>query len=266
MRRVGIIAAIITLAVGGNLWAQSSGGNTRGLFGPRSLGGTLQPRPRTLVNGLLTGPSGDFLGRGRVTGLTFNPSVWQASSGQEAQNMWRQRVREAQPSAMAAGQPEVAESQQAPAASEGQQSISSRSQGTAQPNLGPREERWFRSPPAAGARGGLSSPGQAGNRGTGAEVTPPALASGTPKLPQASLQVGFVASGNPRGPGPFLTALLARTPRIARVSPITVTMEQDTAVLRGQVRTQRDRQLAEDIVRLEPGVWEVRNELAVTGR
>lgn len=265
MRRVGIIAAIITLAVGGNLWAQSSGGNTRGLFGPRSLGGTLQPRPRTLVNGLLTGPSGDFLGRGRVTGLTFNPSVWQAASAQEAQNMWRQRVREAQPSTMAAGQTPAAESQQAPAASEGQQSLS-QAQGTAPPSSAPREERWFRSPPAAGARGALSSPGQASNSGTGAKVTPPASASGTPKLPQATLQVGFAASGSPRGPGPFLTALLARTPQIAQVSPITVTMEQDTAVLRGQVRTQRDRQLAEDIVRLEPGVWEVRNELAVAGR
>jgi len=77
------------------------------------------------------------------------------------------------------------------------------------------------------------------------------------------VEVGFVGPTGSRGPGPFLTALLARTPRIARLSPISVTMESDTAVLRGQVRTQRDRQLAEDLVRLEPGVWEVRNELMV---
>ncbi len=256
MRRISIIAVMATLTIGGTLWAQSSGGSTRGLFGPRSLGGTLQPKPRTLVNGLVTGPTGDFLGRGRASGLTFNPSVWQAASAQQAQSEWRQQVREAQLSAM--GVP-------LPGTSAGRQPVAQvpQAQGTLQAVPAATEERWFRSPPAGGSRGGPRAPTVAAAYPTGVETGVSAPAPSSPRLPVASLQVGFVPAGSSRGPGPFLTALLGRTPQIARLSAISVTMEKDTAVLRGQVRTQRDRQLAEDIVRLEPGVWQVRNELVV---
>lgn len=256
MRRIGVIAAVVTLSLGGTLWAQSSGGSTRGLFGPRTLGGTLQPRPRTMITGLVTGPSGDFMGRGRETGLTFNPSVWQAATAQQAQSDWRQRVREVQ--APAVGVP-------MPSALEGQQPVSQAQQAPQAARV-PAEERWFRSHPAGGTRGGVMAESQAGGSAGGSEAGPSAQASGAPRLPQASLQIGFSPLGNPRGPGPFLTALLGRTPQIARISPISVTMEKDTAVLRGQVRSQRDRQLAEDIVRLEPGVWGVRNELVIVGQ
>jgi osmotically-inducible protein OsmY len=35
----------------------------------------------------------------------------------------------------------------------------------------------------------------------------------------------------------------------------------ETAILRGRVATRQDRELAENLVRLEPGVWDVKNLL-----
>lgn len=260
MRRITIIAAVITLAIGGNLWAQSSGGETRGLFGPRSLGGTLQPKPRTLVNGLVTAPSGDFLGRGRPRGLTFNPSIWQSADTQRQQSEWRQQWRDSRQAAISAPR------QLGPPPASGATQSSEAAQAPAQPApTQPAEERWFRSPPSGGPQAGMS-PAPASTGAGRAELGASPGGPAPPRLPQVSLEVGFSSPATQRGPGPFLTALLARTPQIIRVSPISVTMESDTAVLRGRVRTPRDRQLAEDIVRLEPGVWEVRNELVVTGQ
>lgn len=261
MRWTSIIAAVLSLTIGGDILGQSSGKTAYGLFGPRSLGGTLQPKSRTRLNGLLTGPAGDFVGRGRANGLTFNPSVWQSAGTQQAQGEWRQRVREGQLSAMGVPSPGTAEGRQAAFPS---QAISQpAAQGANRPTTAPAEEMWFRSPPGGTARTSVLS--QPGSSGSGAQPGPLATATGVPRFPQASLEIGFVPGSNPRGPGPFLTALLGGTPQIARMSPISVTMENDTAVLRGRVRTQRDRQLAEDIVRLEPGVWQVRNELEIAG-
>jgi hypothetical protein len=56
---------------------------------------------------------------------------------------------------------------------------------------------------------------------------------------------------------------LEKSPRIARVGPITVQLEGRTAVLSGTVATAHDRELAALVARLEAGVGEVRNELQV---
>jgi hypothetical protein len=75
----------------------------------------------------------------------------------------------------------------------------------------------------------------------------------------------------PAGPpasDPFaarIAATLERATRIKRLSPIRVTVANETAILRGRVATSQDRELAENLVRLEPGVWEVKNELVVEG-
>ena len=45
--------------------------------------------------------------------------------------------------------------------------------------------------------------------------------------------------------------------------PITVNLVGQTAVLQGTVASDADRQLAEDLARLEPGVMAVQNDLAV---
>ena len=61
-----------------------------------------------------------------------------------------------------------------------------------------------------------------------------------------------------------LSSVLTRPGRLQVVSPVAVSIRgRDTAVLRGAVATQHDRDLAEQLVRLEPGVAQVDNMLTV---
>jgi hypothetical protein len=60
-----------------------------------------------------------------------------------------------------------------------------------------------------------------------------------------------------------LTRRLAETPAIQPVTPIRVEVQGRTAILQGVVSTEHDRELAEQMIRLEPGIEAVRNEIAV---
>lgn len=60
-----------------------------------------------------------------------------------------------------------------------------------------------------------------------------------------------------------LTDRLAKSSRIGRLSSLEAAWEGETVVLRGAVETEHDRALAEQLARLEPGVRQVRNELVV---
>lgn len=88
-----------------------------------------------------------------------------------------------------------------------------------------------------------------------------------PPVPQfrASLSVDFahpnVSSTAMLG---NLSKRLGNTLGLKIQKPIQVTVQGSTAVLQGEVETEHDRFLAEQVARLEPGVWAVRNELSVT--
>ncbi len=56
---------------------------------------------------------------------------------------------------------------------------------------------------------------------------------------------------------------LVKLPGIRFIGPADVTLEGRTAVLRGTVATEEDRQLAEALAMMEPAVLDVRNELVV---
>jgi len=56
---------------------------------------------------------------------------------------------------------------------------------------------------------------------------------------------------------------LEKSPRLQIHSPLEVLIEDATAILRGVVATEHDRDLAEQLVRLEAGIWHVKNELIV---
>ena len=60
-----------------------------------------------------------------------------------------------------------------------------------------------------------------------------------------------------------LTQRLTRVPALPSASQIRLEMAGQTVVLRGTVASEDERQLAEGLVRLEPGVAAVRNELVV---
>jgi hypothetical protein len=60
-----------------------------------------------------------------------------------------------------------------------------------------------------------------------------------------------------------LQSRLQRIPRIRDMGSVSVELNGSTAVLRGEVATEADRQLVGRMLLLEPGVSEVRNELLV---
>lgn len=125
---------------------------------------------------------------------------------------------------------------------------------------------------SAGRQGGLAGFGgtgrfgnrgfQAGARGFGQQ--PGAAAERAPVRPRQRIAFSY-----PQRSGRSIQQSLAT--RLARISlrqpglqGINVTMQEDgVAVLRGQVGSEEDRRLAAIMVRLEPGVRSVQNELSV---
>ena len=93
-------------------------------------------------------------------------------------------------------------------------------------------------------------------------------ASRTANQPQGQFRVPLRLGFQPQviQPQRFDTTVSARITKIAglsRVGSINASLEGRTAVLRGTVPTEADRQLAEGLARLEPEVMAVRNELVV---
>ena len=80
---------------------------------------------------------------------------------------------------------------------------------------------------------------------------------------QAVLKIGFEREPVPSDLAQVVTTRLQGIKAIRAQSPLAVEFEDSTAVLRGEVASEHDRVLAEQLVRLEPGVGQVRNELTV---
>jgi hypothetical protein len=88
--------------------------------------------------------------------------------------------------------------------------------------------------------------------------------NGTRRPLRASLNVDFeYRPVVPATLGTQLQTQLSRSRGIKRLGDITVEMDGRTAVLRGEVATERDRALAGRLALLEAGVSQVRNELLV---
>ena len=60
-----------------------------------------------------------------------------------------------------------------------------------------------------------------------------------------------------------LQAQFANSTRLASGKGITVSVDNGVVVLRGKVADEHDRDLAEAMIRLNPGVYNVRNELQI---
>ena len=83
---------------------------------------------------------------------------------------------------------------------------------------------------------------------------------------RTSVRVGFdYARPTPDAIASKLTAFLERSTRIQTRSPLDVSVQEGTAILRGVVATEHDRVLIEQLARLEAGVRRVQNELVVAG-
>jgi osmotically-inducible protein OsmY len=81
---------------------------------------------------------------------------------------------------------------------------------------------------------------------------------------RTTVRVGFeYAPTTGTGVSSKLQARLAQSSRIQFLSPVEVALNGPTATLRGVVASEHSRALAEQLARLEPGIWSVQNELEV---
>ena len=92
----------------------------------------------------------------------------------------------------------------------------------------------------------------------------PTARTGTPLPFQAKLEAAFdYPQPNAQATSQRIVEHLKGARGIKSAGPIQVVIQGETAILRGQVGSQHDRALAEQLARLEPGVWQVQNELTV---
>jgi hypothetical protein len=207
-----------------------------GMFGDRMLGQTLSPRPGAHRGGIVTGPAGEFLGRGRSEGLQFPNMPWQYPV--TAEPLGGGRYGRSEPTAAERWQPPVPPSPPGPVPAE-----------EAAPLPPPQ---WFRTPATEAASTRVLPSASSGIATAAAPSV--RLTSFGPELDSPT------DAGNPAA---VIADVIRRNTRIQKLSPITVRLERETAILRGRVATEHDRQLVELLTRFEPGIWQVRNELTV---
>jgi len=246
-------------------WAQwtSSKVDVYGTFGRRSLGQTIKPKPSLTLDGLQRGPSGVFIGRGRPYGgmmfytprgkpylvqrdgvvIRRQPPLAPANVGPTD---WYPAQRPAIPGPALEMEPPV------PAEP---RPIRRPPDRVRPPEPTRRPDIWFRAEPPEASSGATTPPG--GNR----ILSPSGIRLQAPTPPP--LVVGFSKASPSGNPGPALGDRIRQCPQIRTLSPVQVAVENGTAVLRGRVATDHDQTLAENLARLEPGVWQIRSEMSV---
>jgi hypothetical protein len=101
----------------------------------------------------------------------------------------------------------------------------------------------------------------AANRQLQAATATPALQT---TMYPPRLQVSFSYSApSAQDLAPVLSQRLAACPECHAIGPIEVSLAGRTAIVRGQVASERDRFLAQQLLLFEPGISSVRNELTV---
>lgn len=227
-----------------------------GTFGPRALGVPLEPKNRPFSEGLRFGPSGTF------EGIRYRFPPWpQPDVGLALPETGLIVVREAPPVAVPQAVPGTARLDVTPP--QVPEPLVEPPPAAPQPAPPPMPELPLRRTgqdlggPAAG------EPAEPALRATrsGPRTISPLQAPGEPPV---DLRVGF-DYGRPVSSrlAANLTQQLTESPRIERLSPIQVQVAGGRAVLRGAVASQYDRRVAEQVVRMQPGIVEVQNDLTV---
>lgn len=235
------------LGVASSACGQTLDGSVHGLFGDRVLGQPVSPHPDALRGGILIGPAGQFLGRGRSDNLMFPNMPWQYPGGVESRKVTSPAFpAEAKPL------PRPAAAEPVPPQPVTSQPAQPAQPATSEPTATPSSEQWFRSS-ATPTTGAAVLSGHAAPAWTRTVVT----------ARSPSLVLDFASPPPAHGPAATVADLIRRNDRIQQLSPISVTLQDETAVLRGRVATEHDRQLVELLTRFEPGIWQVKNELTV---
>jgi hypothetical protein len=228
---ISLTGLALVLAQCGMALAQAS--SQPGMFGNRFLGQPLAPQPSSFGGGIQLGPAGNFVSLGRPNGATSFP-LWKQYSGAPI-DLGVAASPPAQPAAQlspprqppAGGVPAVQVGQPAqPPANSPQESVGAAPGGTTPPT-------WD----FAVRRGG-----------SGVDAA--------------------AARGEPLVRSPVLSDRLtriARTKNMLAGRGIDVYLRGDTALVQGAVRTSGDRALLANVVRLEPDVSRIDNQLTVPG-
>ena len=277
------ILAALGLASGAVAQPRPRPGTSRGeassLFGGRTLGFPVSPKPRYSGGNGAFGPRPNF-GRGFSTPLSF--SLWDDLA--PVPGAGSQDRLQLGPGAGSASQ--VAPPRPGPLGQPAEFAAQARQRvGETGPLAGQAEQTAVQAGPAG--HGGpqpetaIGQPGQVaalpGELGTQSEGM--GVADGEWLAGGGTAQLGTAAQGAPtsRRPGyrwntntirrlPANAVLAQRLQDILRDrlrSPLEVTIRDQTAVLRGVVATERDRVLAGHLARFEPGIRVVENELTL---
>jgi hypothetical protein len=234
----------------GDAGARGTGGEGRSLFGDRSFGRPLKPRPRYFGGGGMFGPRPNFK-RGFSAPMGVN--IWEdlpnppQSSGDSSLELLE---RETRPLLLPLPLPTLVEPlAEVPPAIEGESPQPGPAPGaSAEPVAGPE---------LPGELVGATS--QDLGEGTG-----PADARRQPSAPGGRPSYQWQTGSLRRQPlESILTWRLEKTLGRRLESRLQVSIQGGTATLRGVVATQRDRVLAGHLARFEPGIQRVRNELSV---
>lgn len=240
--------------------------HSRGMFGNRELGGTIKTKSSTRFdNSFWRGPSGDFLGRDATRTGTMFPSPGRSNEyvpipDPQSNPMITSRALEYRDPRY--GQPqypvEVVSGQ--PATAAGAAPVEP------QPAAGEAPVISFRdkspaggTPPAAAAP---NAPTVAPGPGIALSGVAPTLSSAS--QPSRPLSYGLGQAGSIDVlMSNSLQSQIARMPRFQTGQPIRVSVAGGVATLQGAVPTQHDRKVLAEFVRMEPGIWNVDNQLTV---
>jgi hypothetical protein len=240
------VVLILLSAFSGEALAQSGG-----MFGPRVTGGSLQPgRSSQFNNGLQTAPSGTFVGAGRASGPNMFATPWRQA------NPWPTLYSAPVYTILPNGQTAiVVPGEMSPPGAPTPATVTLPT--TAQAEAAAQPQAVGQGPAAAApAEGAMPASGES------TYVAP---------LPRAAQLVSapMVTAGEGYGYLPGVSARLthiARDHGIAAPSGIRVSLVNGTAILRGEVGTPHDRSLIANLAGLEPGIWQISNQLTVASQ
>ena len=218
-----------------------SGGSSSGTFGSRTLGSSTSAGQRTMAQGM----SGSGLGTGQNSQSGLGTTAGQLNSSDQFLRSNRTGANDFVGTTAQQMQKDFTGAVQA-----GQTNTGSRNGTT---GLG-------------GTRGLNGLTGMSGNRTTQQSGQFNQAANQNQTQIRSVLRVDIpVTRPDPNHVTAALVQRLTQVPSLHFQGPVQVDLVGTTAVLRGTVATQHDRDLAAQLVRLEPGVGQVQNEIVVAG-
>jgi hypothetical protein len=256
MKRLILLAtaAFAASVFGGELWAQQT---STGAFGERTTGGTTgTSAPRNNTGSSTGGTSGGSGGNTSITASTGEMSMLREVSGQADSSA--RYVRGNRTSADFVG----ADSGEARAVGVVQADGAG---GGGRGGAGGAQSFTSLFSSGGGRNGNVLSQLMSGQFNQGGNQRTRSSAGGAAAL-RIPIRMDFSSTpiATSRFTGQFQKRL-GKLPGLSTVGPIEILVEGETVVLRGVVASEGDRQLAEDLAKLEPEVGKVRNELTVQG-